>query len=149
MQKYGKFAALIVVILGTLAWLATAGSGESKTYYKTISEVRQMGANPGKKRVRVIGDVEKNSIRRTGAEVSFVLVADNQKLNVVYTGTEPLPDTFRDGAQALAEGKLETDGAFHAGKIQAKCASKYTAKPGQFQAGKKDAAENVSYKQGM
>ena len=149
MKKYGKFAALIVVILGTLAWLALAGSGESKTYYKTITEVRQMGANPSKKRVRVIGDVEKNSIQRKGGEVDFVLVADNQKLNVVYTGTEPLPDTFRDGAQALAEGKLETDGAFHAAKIQAKCASKYTAKPGQFQTGKKGAAESVSYKQGM
>jgi|SRR5580704_6460239 cytochrome c-type biogenesis protein CcmE len=149
MKKYGKFAALIVVILGTLAWLAMAGSGESKTYYKTISEVRQMGANPSKKRVRVIGDVEKDSIKRTAGAVAFVLVADNQKLNVIYTGTEPLPDTFRDGAQALAEGKLDTDGAFHAAKIQAKCASKYAAKPGQFQAGKKDAASGVSYKQGM
>src|SRR5712664_3815011 len=131
MKKYGKFAALIVVILGTLLWLATAGAGEAKTYYKTIPEVRQMGANPSKKRVRVIGDVEKDSIQRKNGQVDFVLVADNQKLNVIYTGSEPLPDTFRDGAQALAEGKLGTDGAFHAAKIQAKCASKYTAKPGQ------------------
>jgi cytochrome c-type biogenesis protein CcmE len=149
MKKYGKFAALIAIILGALAWLAMAGSGEAKTYYKTISEVRQMGANPAKKRVRVIGDVEKDSIKRNAGEVAFVLVADNQRLNVVYTGTEPLPDTFRDGAQALAEGKLGPDGAFHASKIQAKCASKYTAKPGQFQAGKKPAGEYVSDKQGM
>jgi len=144
MKKYGQFAALIVVILGTLAWLAMAGSGESKTYYKTITEVREMGANPSKKKVRVIGDVEKDSIKRTANEVAFVLVADNQKLNVVYTGTEPLPDTFRDGAQALAEGKLGTDGAFHAAKIQAKCASKYTAKPGQ------NGAQKITYNpQGM
>ena len=126
-----------------------AGAGESKTYYKTITEVREMGANPSKKRVRVIGDVEKDSIQRKGGEVDFVLVADNQKLNVVYTGIDPLPDTFRDGAQALADGKLGTDGVFHATKIQAKCASKYEAKPGQFQAGKQDAAESVSCKQGM
>jgi hypothetical protein len=32
MKKYGKFAALIVVILGTLLWLATAGVGETKSY---------------------------------------------------------------------------------------------------------------------
>ena len=50
MKKYGKFAALIVVILGTLVWLATAGSGEAQSYYKTIAEVRQMGAEPGKKK---------------------------------------------------------------------------------------------------
>ena len=132
MKKYGKFAALIVVILGTLLWLATAGSGESKAYYKTITEVRQMGANSGKKRVRVIGDVEKDSIQRKGGEVAFVLVGENQKLNVIYSGSEPLPDTFRDGAQALAEGKMGPDGAFHAAKIQAKCASKYAPKPGEL-----------------
>jgi cytochrome c-type biogenesis protein CcmE len=132
MKKYGKFAALIVLILGTLIWLGTVGSGESKTYYKTITEVRQMGANPGKKRVRVIGDVEKDSIQRKAGEVEFVLVGENQKLKVVYAGSDPLPDTFRDGAQALAEGKMGPDGAFHAAKIQAKCASKYAAKPGEM-----------------
>jgi cytochrome c-type biogenesis protein CcmE len=151
MKKYGKFAALIVVILGTLIWLAFGQAGESKTYYKTISEVRQMGVDPGKKRVRVIGDVEKDSIQRKGGEVDFVLVADNQKLHVIYTGSEPLPDTFRDGAQALAEGKLGPDGAFHAAKIQAKCASKYTAKPGEFRQQKPaDTNQKISYNtQGM
>ncbi len=143
MKKYGKFAALIAVILGTLSYLAYSQADGSKTYYKTIPEVRQMGAR-STRRVRVIGDVEKDSIKRSGDETDFVLVADNQKLNVVYTGTEPLPDTFRDGAQALAEGKLGTDGAFHTTKIQAKCASKYAAKPGAI-----GSAQKVSPTQGM
>ena len=43
MKTYGKFAALIVVIVGTLVWLAAGGIGESKTYYKTVQEVQQMG----------------------------------------------------------------------------------------------------------
>jgi cytochrome c-type biogenesis protein CcmE len=153
MKKYGKFAALIAVILGTLVWLATAGSGESKTYYKTITEVRQMGVDSGKRRVRVIGDVEKDSIKRKAGEVAFVLVGENQKLKVIYTGNEPLPDTFRDGAQALAEGKMGPDGAFHAAKIQAKCASKYAAKPGEtYRPQEKPAGEpqKISYStQGM
>jgi cytochrome c-type biogenesis protein CcmE len=50
-------------------------------------------------------------------------------MKVVYSGIEPVPDTFKDGAQALADGKLGADGVFHAAKIQAKCASKYEAKP--------------------
>ena len=50
-------------------------------------------------------------------------------LKVVYSGIDPLPDTFKDGAQALADGKLGPDGVFQASKIQAKCASKYEAKP--------------------
>jgi len=132
MKKYWKFAVLIAVVLLTLGWLAVAGSGEAKSYYKTIAEVKQMGDQAGKKRLRVAGDIEKSSIERNGTEVAFVLVAENEKLRVIYTGTEPLPDTFRDGAQALAEGKMGPDGAFHAAKIQAKCASKYEAKPGEF-----------------
>ena len=61
---------------------------------------------------------------------------DNEQLKVAYTGTDPLPDTFKDGAQALADGKLDQDGVFRAAKIQAKCASKYEAKPGQLRPGK-------------
>ena len=132
MKKYGKFAALIAVILGTLAWLAIAGSGEAQSYYKTIAEVRKMGDDAGRKRLRVAGDIEKDSIQRKAGQVDFILVGENQKLNVSYTGSEPLPDTFRDGAQALAEGKMGSDGTFHAVKIQAKCASKYAPKPGEL-----------------
>ena len=152
MKKYGRFAALIVIILGTLIWLATAGVGESKSYYKTIAEIRQLGPESAKKRLRVAGDIEKDSIQRRAGEVEFVLIGENQKLKVVYTGSDPLPDTFRDGAQALAEGKMGPDGAFHAAKIQAKCASKYAAKPGEMKKteGKPaDTRQNISYnKQG-
>jgi cytochrome c-type biogenesis protein CcmE len=135
MKKYSKFAVLIVVVIGTLVWLATAGMKETQTYYKTISELGQMGNQAYGKRLRVGGDVDAGSIRRIGDQVQFVLVQDKQKLTVAYTGTEPLPDTFKDGAQALADGKLDKDGVFRAGKIQAKCASKYEAKPGQLAPG--------------
>ncbi len=130
MKTYGKFAILIVLIIGTLAWLAAGGINESKTYYKTISELQAM-KDPHGKRIRVGGDVVPGSINRTGKEVSFMIKQDALNLKVLYSGTDPLPDTFKDGAQALADGKLSTDGMFHASKIQAKCASKYEAAPGK------------------
>jgi len=129
MKPYAKFAILVVAIVGTLAWLAVGGINETKTYYKTISEVKSMGENAKDKRIRVGGDVGKNSILREGKQVRFVLKQDDLTLNVVYDGTEPLPDTFKDGSQALADGKLLGDGTFQATKIQAKCASKYEGKP--------------------
>jgi cytochrome c-type biogenesis protein CcmE len=50
---------------------------------------------------------------------------------VSYKGSEPPPDTFKDDAQALAEGSYGRDGVFHANVLQAKCASKYApAQPG-------------------
>jgi cytochrome c-type biogenesis protein CcmE len=44
---------------------------------------------------------------------------------VVYKGSEPPPDTFKDNAQALAMGVYKKDGVFYANELQAKCASKY------------------------
>ncbi len=132
MKKYGKFAALIVVVIGTLAYLAIEGGASNATYYKTIAELGKMGDQAYGTRLRVGGDVESGSIQKTGGAVVFTLVQDKNKLKVAYTGTDPLPDTFRDGAQALADGRLGKDGVFRAGKIQAKCASKYEAKPGQM-----------------
>lgn len=131
MKTYGKFAVLVVAIVGTLLWLAAGGISESKTYYKTIGEISQMGPQAYGQRVRVTGDVVPGSIRRNGKEVTFSIVEKGKdlKLNVVYTGSEPLPDTFRDDAQAMADGKLEASGVFHASSIAAKCPSKYEAKP--------------------
>jgi cytochrome c-type biogenesis protein CcmE len=149
MRKYGKFAALIVIVIGTLAWLAASGMSGSQTYYKSISEMRQMGGQAYGKRLRVGGDVAAGSIRRVGKETHFVLkdvTQDKLTLTVAYTGSEPLPDTLRDGAQALADGKLDHDGVFRAAKVQAKCASKYEAKPGQLQPGQ--AAPNINASKG-
>lgn len=136
MPKYAKFAALIAIILATLIWLAFANTGDSKTYYKTIAELGQMGDHAYGQRVRVGGDVQAGSIQHHGGETVFTLTQDSRTLKVAYAGIDPLPDTFRDGAQALADGKLDRDGTFHAARIQAKCASKYEAKPGSLPAGK-------------
>lgn len=130
MKKYGKFAALIVVVVGALVWLASAGIKDTQTYYKTISELNQMGDRAYNARIRVGGDIADGSIQRVGNQVHFVLKQENRELKVAYFGTDPLPDTFRDGAQALADGKLGHDGVFRASRIQAKCASKYESKPG-------------------
>ena len=131
MKTYGKFGLLVVAVIGLLVWLAAGGISENKTYYKTVSELMQMGDQAQGRRLRVGGNVEDGSIVRSGSQVSFTLDQDKQKLKVVYSGVDPLPDTFKGGAQALADGKLAANGVFEASKIQAKCASKYEAKPVQ------------------
>ena len=105
---------------------------ESQTYYKDLAELGRMGDHAYGKRLRVGGDVEAGSIQHVANQVQFILVQEKLKLKVAYIGTDPLPDTIKDGAQALADGKLDRDQVFHAGKIQAKCASKYAPKPGEL-----------------
>jgi cytochrome c-type biogenesis protein CcmE len=122
------------VVIAALVWLASTGVSETKTYYKTISEVGQMGDRAFAERLRVAGDVEGGSIQHAKGQVASPSPRTSEQLKVAYSGTDPLPDTFRDGAQALADGRMGRDGVFHASKIQAKCASKYEAKPGQLRA---------------
>lgn len=131
MNTYLKFGILVILIVGSLVWLAVGGVKDTKTYYKTIPELQRMGKVAQGQRLRVGGDVQPGSIVKNGAQVTFVLHQGAQTLNVMYSGSDPLPDTFRDNAQALADGRLGPDGVFEANKIQAKCASKYEAKPAQ------------------
>ena len=129
MSKNLKFGLLTAIILGTLGWLAAGGISQTATYYKEIAELQAMGPDGVEKRLRVGGDVEANSIVREGNKVHFTIIQNDLKLKVIYAGIDPLPDTFKDGSQALADGKLGADGVFLATKVQAKCASKYEAKP--------------------
>lgn len=124
----------VVVILGTVAWLAFTGYSSNKSYYVTISELGTMGDKAFHSNLRVEGFVEPGSIEQVGTHVDFVLneyeshspkAPTGHLLKVTYKGTEPPPDTFKDDAQALAEGTYGRDGVFHATVLQAKCASKY------------------------
>src|ERR1700746_1363322 len=130
-RNFLKFGSAIVVILIALGYLAYTGVQESKSYYVTIKELHGMGDGAYSKRLRVAGNVQPGSIKRSGTHVDFILVEQDLNLPVSYAGTEPPPDTFKDNSQALAEGSFGKDGVFHAKALQAKCASKYApAKPG-------------------
>lgn len=142
MNKYVKFSALIAIVVGTLIWLASAGISDSQTYYKTVAELNGLSGGARAKKLRVGGDVQQGSITRKADLVEFTLKQETPEhqvynLRVAYDGKDPLPDTFKDGAQALADGRMGPDGVFHANKIQAKCSSKYQAKPGEAPAGLK------------
>jgi cytochrome c-type biogenesis protein CcmE len=125
MKTYLKFGAAVAVIIVLLGYLAYTGVQDSKSYYVTISELRKMGDSAYSKRLRVAGNVQPGSIKRNGTHLNFVLVEQDQTLAVDYTGTEAPPDTFKDDSQALADGRFDRDGVFHAKALQAKCASKY------------------------
>jgi len=120
-----KFGAATTVIFLLLGYLAYTGVQDTKSYYVTIKELHKMGDGAYAKRLRVAGNVQPGSIKRKGTHVEFVLVEGDQTLAVDYTGTEAPPDTFKDDSQALADGRFDHDGVFHAKQLQAKCASKY------------------------
>lgn len=124
--KFGVGAGIILATLVALGWV---GAKESKTYYHTISELSTLNQAELRQHMRVSGNVAPGTIQHLPGQIDFVLVEENNRLPVSYTGTDPLPDTFKDDAQALVEGKLGPDGRFIANQVQAKCASKYEVAP--------------------
>jgi cytochrome c-type biogenesis protein CcmE len=124
-----KFLVGSAIIVLTLSALAYVGYTQSKTYYHTISELSTLPAAELRQRMRVSGDVRTGSISHHDGRIDFVLEEQGHILPVRYVGSDPLPDTFKDGAQALVEGRLQPDGGFTAEQVQAKCASKYEASP--------------------
>jgi cytochrome c-type biogenesis protein CcmE len=131
MRTSAKFSIGAGIILVTLSWLAWVGVSESKTYYHTIGELSSLKETALHQRMRVSGNVRAGSIAHLPGRVDFVLEEQGQALPVSYVGRDPLPDTFKDGAQALVEGRDMPDGRFVAEQVQAKCASKYESTPGQ------------------
>ncbi len=139
-SKNWKIGVAVAIIVGTIGWLAFTGYASNKSYYVTIAELGGMGDKAFHSNLRVEGFVQPGSIDQNGTHVTFVLnefeshspkAGNGRLLKVIYKGSEPPPDTFKDDSQALAEGTIGRDGVFHANTLQAKCASKYApAQPG-------------------
>jgi cytochrome c-type biogenesis protein CcmE len=130
MKARAKFLIGSGIIVATLIVLARAGYKQSHYYYHTVPELATLQGAALHQRMRVSGDVRAGSIAHADGRIDFVLEEEGKVLPVSYVGSDPLPDTFKDGALAVVEGRLAPDGHFEAEQVQAKCASKYEATPG-------------------
>jgi len=125
-----RFLIGAALVVGALIFFGLSGFQEGKAYYLTLAELRQMGSDALGKRLRIAGTVQEGSIEHRGEVLAFELRQENLSLPVVYTGTSPVPDTFKGGVEAVVSGQMRDDGTFEAYQIQAKCASKYEARYG-------------------
>jgi cytochrome c-type biogenesis protein CcmE len=120
--RWGLPVAVVVACVGYLIYTASGGSAE---YYITVSELR---SNATSGFVRVAGVVQ-DDVQKTdgGLHVMFTEKDGTASMPVDYTGT--LPDIFKPGITVVAEGKLGSDGVFHARTLLAKCPSRFSTKP--------------------
>ena len=72
---------------------------------------------------RIGGLVESQSVKRDGLTVRFNVTDTAKTIPVVYTGI--LPDLFREGKGVVAQGRLGSDGVFHADTLLVKHSSEY------------------------
>ena len=114
-------AALIAVLFAVL--LAMWGLKDRASYFYTPADIAAGKAEPGRA-VRLGGMVEKGSIRHDadGVTIRFVVTDGKAKTPVVYRGI--VPDLFREGSGAVAEGRLQNR-TFVADQILAKHDERY------------------------
>jgi cytochrome c-type biogenesis protein CcmE len=114
--------ALVAVLAAVL--LAMWGLRDRAAYFYTPADVVAGKAQPGQS-IRLGGMVQKGSVQRLadGVTVRFVLTDGAAKVPVVFRGI--VPDLFREGSGAIAEGSLESGGTFDATNILAKHDERY------------------------
>jgi cytochrome c-type biogenesis protein CcmE len=113
----------IALIAGGLAALGIASVfvlqalDSNIAFFVTPSEVAA-GKAPQGKAFRVGGMVREGSLRRDNLTVYFAITDTAKDVPVAYTGI--LPDLFKEGKGAVAQGKLGPDGVFTASEVLAK-----------------------------
>ena len=114
-------AAMVAVLVAVL--LAMWGLRDRASYFYTPAEVSEGKAAQGQP-IRLGGMVEEGSIQHQsdGVTVRFVLTDGQGHIPVLFRGI--VPDLFREGSGAVAEGRLQK-GTFLADTILAKHDERY------------------------
>ncbi|HYP67324.1 MAG TPA: cytochrome c maturation protein CcmE [Thiobacillaceae bacterium] len=120
MKPRHKRAALIVVALaavGIAASLILNAFRSNIVFFFTPTQVASNEAPIGRG-FRIGGMVKEGSLKRDGVNVQFVVTDMAKSVPVSYVGI--LPDLFKEGKGVVAQGKLDSDGVFHATEVLAK-----------------------------
>ena len=112
-----KFLIGGALVLGTAGYLMATSIRETGTYYLTPTELAtKLDADPSFRNtgVKIGARVVPGSIERIpgGKEYAFRVTDGAKVVPVVYRGIAP--DTFTDGVDVVVEGRMATDGTFHA-----------------------------------
>lgn len=128
MRSSIKWLGLGVVLAACVAYLVVSATGSSAEYYQTVAELRAHPGGTGD--VRVLGTVQDDIARSDGGlHVRFTAKQDGQSMPVDYQGT--VPDIFQPGIQVVVDGRMGSDGVFHARTLEAKCPSKFSSAQSQ------------------
>jgi len=109
----------MIIGVGIAAALALKAFERNLLYFYSPHQVAA-GEAPGNRAFRIGGLVTAGSVRRDpdSLQVEFVLTDTIEEVQVVYDGI--LPDLFREGQGIVANGKLDSNGVFHAEQVLAK-----------------------------
>ena len=118
-HKRFAFIGLGLVVLGIATVLVLNAFQSNLVFFFTPTQVVN-GEVPQGRSFRIGGMVEDGSLVREndGLTVRFIVTDTAKRVPVTYKGI--LPDLFKEGKGAVAQGKLNGDGTFVASEVLAK-----------------------------
>jgi cytochrome c-type biogenesis protein CcmE len=130
-KKQSKFVAGALAVVGVVGYLMVTGMRDSMVYYYTPDELAaKVSADPTVHEVgvKVGGRVVPGTVHfdQKTLDLRFTMTdiaSGRTRFDVHYQG--PLPDTFKEGRDVVAEGKYTAGGVFEATTVLTKCGSRY------------------------
>ena len=115
------------MLLAAVIYLLYLSFGSSVSYYVTVSEFFDRGAELHDINVRVAGNIADSPIEWNAKDLklSFAITEGGDTMTVIYQGAQP--SGFKVGSSILVEGKYDSNGVFRASQLILKCPSKYEA----------------------
>jgi cytochrome c-type biogenesis protein CcmE len=120
MKRRHRRIAFIVIGLASLAlaaYLAANAFRNNLVFFFSPTQVAAKEA-PVDRTFRIGGLVQEGTLKREGLNVQFTVTDTAASVPVVYNGI--LPDLFKEGRGCVAQGKISSDGVFHAEQVLAK-----------------------------
>jgi len=144
-----KFIIGALIVGSTSGYLAMTSIKDTAQYYLTPTDLAAKVQNEPRfidKGVKVGALVVKGTINRdpSGRSLSFKMTDGGHTYPVSYVGIAP--DTFTDGVEVVVEGKLDSQGTFHATTLLAKCSSRYENAPEKTMPGYDNYKNTPGYK---
>ncbi|HEX6732892.1 MAG TPA: cytochrome c maturation protein CcmE [Pyrinomonadaceae bacterium] len=104
--------------LGVAAYFVASALRSNLVFFFSPTQVAAKEA-PVNRTFRIGGLVQEGTLKRDGETIRFTVTDTAASIPVVYKGAS-LPDLFKEGKGCVAQGRLGSDGVFHADEVLAK-----------------------------
>ncbi len=121
--------AAVVVVAGAIGWLAFSGIGSALVYYRTPTEMRDLGESGIGTQVRLGGLVLEDSLACADGGVDFILTDGRTEIPVHGAAGNGLLCP-RENVGVVVQGRLNTLGVFEPTEVIVKHDENYVAPTG-------------------
>lgn len=118
-----------LAVLAVLAGFMITDGFEAETYFYDVDQAVAQGEDLIGQTVRIKGQVEAGTVEGNDGELgrTFRIAEKGESIWVTYNGV--LPDTFEEGVEVVAQGKVNKDYKLVADEVLVKCPSRYEGGP--------------------